>query len=102
MGALSHTQPKIIDRVQQRLLATTNGRSNNVLTMGYCSVSRFVNWNPQTLRTPLQAEQRAGTGKPGRTTLFNFFVNTMVDVLRSYDWCVLLQRYESPMLPKSD
>jgi hypothetical protein len=43
----------------------------------------------------LQAEQRAETGKPGRTTVFNFFVNTMVEALRSYDWSVLLQRYES-------
>lgn len=42
MSLGSYVEPKIIDRVQQRLLATANGRSNNVLTLGYRSVSRYV------------------------------------------------------------
>lgn len=62
--------------------------------MGYRSVSCFVGWFLRLFPTLLQAELRAETGKAGRTTVFNFFVNTMVDVLRSFDWCVLLQRYE--------
>lgn len=97
--SLVYAQPKIIDRVQQKLLVTSNGRSDNVLTMGYRSVSRFFDWNLQLFRL-LQAEQRAETGKPGRSNVFNFFVNTTVDILRSCDWCVLLQRYESCVAEK--
>jgi hypothetical protein len=68
--------------------------------MGYRSVSRFVDQDSGLFPTHLKAEQRAETGKPGRTTVFNFFVNTMVEVLRSHDWCVLLQRYESCVQPE--
>jgi len=101
MSPASDTEPKIIDRVQQRLLATANGRSNNVLTLGYRSVSRCVDRILRLFPTFLQADLRAETGKAGRTTVFNFFVNTMVDVLRSYDWCLLLQRCEWQALPEN-
>ena len=101
MSPGSDAKPKIIDRVQQRLLATANGRSNNVLTLGYRSVSHCVDQILRLFPTLLQADLRAETGKVGRTTVFNFFVNTMVSVLRSYDWCLLLQRYESRALPEN-
>jgi hypothetical protein len=98
MGSGSYAEPKVVDRAQQRLLATANGRSNNVLTMGYRPVGLFVDWFLRLFPTLLQAELHADTGKAGRTTVYNFFVNTMVDALRSSDWCVLLQRYESRLL----
>ena len=42
MSLGSYAEPKVIDRAQHRLLATANGKSNNVLTLGYRSVSRYV------------------------------------------------------------